>query len=119
MTAPNIKQPTTIIGKTAVYRCTTSLASVLENSTNSGKAYKVNAIRASNIDSSLNIDVDVTYYRSLAHSYIASGITIPIKSTLVVLSKEEYIWLEEGDAIYAKASTGAKIDITVHYEEIS
>lgn len=119
MTAPNIKQPSSVIGKTAVHRCTTLLTSVLQNNSNSNKVYKVNAIRASNIDTSLNIDVDVTYFRSSSHSYIASSITIPVKSTLVVLSKEEYIWLEEGDAIYAKASTAAKIDLTIHYEEIS
>jgi hypothetical protein len=44
---------------------------------------------------------------------------VPVSSTLLVLSKEEYLYLEEGDAIYAKANTSGKIDLTISYEEIS
>jgi hypothetical protein len=119
MAAPNLKTPTTITGKTAVYNCTGTLAAALTNSAASGKLLKVNVIRAANIDSSSIMDIDVTVYRSSAHTYIAYGISIPAKASIIVASKEDYLYLEEGDAIYAKSSTTAKIDLIISYEDIS
>jgi hypothetical protein len=119
MAAPNLKQPVIITGKTATYSCTSSLASALSNGAGSNKVLKVNTIRAANIDATSAFSVDITVYRSAANTYIANAISVPVNSTLVVLSKEEYIYLEEGDAIYAKGSTSGKIDLTISYEEIS
>lgn len=119
MAAPNLKQPVTITGKTATYNCTATLAVALSNAAASGKVLKVNTVRAANIDTSLNIAFDLTVYRGSTHSYIASAITIPVASTLIALSKEEYIYLEEGDAIYAKSGVAGKIDLTIGYEEIA
>lgn len=119
MTAPNLKNPTTITGKTGVYVCTATLASALSNAGGSGKALKINTIRATNVDAALNVSLDLTVYRSSTHTYLASGISIPVGSTLIALSKEEYFYLEEGDAIYAKSSVNTKIEITIGYEEIA
>lgn len=119
MAAPNLKQPLIITGKTATYACTSSLAPALSNAAASGKVLKVNTIRAANIDLSSAFSVDITVYRSSAHTYIASAISVPVSSTLLVLSKEEYLYLEEDDVIYAKASASGKIDLTISYEEIS
>ena len=119
MAAPNLKQPTTITGKTAVYSCTSTLAAALSNGAASGKVLKVNTIRAANIDATSAFSVDITIFRSAAHTYIANAISIPVSSSLVALSKEEYLYLEEGDAIYAKGSTSGKIDLTISYEEIA
>jgi hypothetical protein len=119
MAAPNLKTPTTITGKTAVYNCTGTLAAALTNSAASGKLLKINVIRASNVDGTNAIDVDVSIYRGSTHTYLASAISVPIKSTIVITSKEDYIYLEEGDSIYAKSSTSTKIDLTLSYEDIS
>lgn len=119
MAAPNLKQPTTITGKTATYSCTSSLASALSNDAASGKVLKVNTIRAANIDATSAFSVDITLFRSATHTYIANAISVPLSSSLIVLSKEEYLYLEEGDAIYAKGSTTGKIDLTISYEEIA
>jgi hypothetical protein len=119
MAAPNLKTPTTITGKTAPYSCTSTLSAALSNTAASGKVFKVNTIRAANIDATTALSVDITVYRGSTHSYIANAISVPVNSTLVVLSKEEYLYLEEGDAIYAKGSTSGKIDLTISYEEIS
>jgi hypothetical protein len=50
MTAPNLKSPTTITGKTARYAVTASLASVLANGAASGKVLKINSIFCANVD---------------------------------------------------------------------
>jgi hypothetical protein len=122
MAAPNLKSSSTltsVIGKTAVYNCTNTLAAVLSNGAASGKVLKINVIRASNIDTATGINLDVSLYRGTTHTYLCFGVTVPFKSTLIVLSKEDFLYLEEGDAIYAQSSTTAKIDLTITYEDIS
>jgi hypothetical protein len=118
MAAPNLTLPATITGKTAVYSCTASLASALSNGAASNKLLKVNTIRAANISSGAGT-VDITVYRSSSHTYVVKGASVPLNSTFVVLDKNEYLYLEEGDALYAKANATTTIDLTIHYEEIA
>jgi hypothetical protein len=118
MAAPNLKQPTTITGKTAVYSCTASLASALANGASSNQLLKVNVVRACNLTSSSG-SVDLTVYRSSTHSYIGKSLSVPPESSLVLLDRNEYLYLEEGDALYAKANAVSTIDLTIHYEEIT
>lgn len=122
MAAPNIKSPSTIsvvTGKTAPYNCTDTLAAALSNGSGSGKVLKVTAIRAANVDGTANVALDCSHYRGSTHTYIAYKVTVPAGSTLLPLSREEYLYLEEGDAIYAKASVTTKIDLLISYEDIS
>jgi hypothetical protein len=118
MAAPNLATPSSITGKVAVYSCTSTLAAALSNAAASGKVFKVNTIRATNIDASTAFSVDVTVFRSSSHTYLANSISIPVNSTLLLSTREEYIYLEEGDAIYAKGNIAGKIDLIISYEEI-
>lgn len=118
MAAPNLKQPLTITGKTALYECTTGLASTLSNGAASGKVLKINTIRAANIITT-GVKVDVTIFRSSAHYYVIENADIPPASSLVINDKNEYIYLEEGDSIYSRATTASGVHMTIHYEEIS
>lgn len=119
MAAPNLKTPTTITGKTALYSCTTSLAAALSNASSSGKLLKVNVIRAANVAASSSVTLDVTIYRGSTHTYLAKAFSISASSSLITLDRNEFIYLEEGDAIYAKASASSSVDLTITYEEIS
>lgn len=119
MAAPNLKSPTTVTGKTARYTATTSLAEALANTSNSNKALRINTIRAANTATSGTISVEVSHYRGAAHSYIAKGVSVAQATALVILQRDEYIYLEEGDSIYIKASSNSSIDITITYEEWS
>lgn len=118
MAAPNLKSPTTITGKTAVYACTASLASALANGAASGKVLKVNTVRAANVATTAGT-IEVTLYRSSNHTEIVKTAQVPINSSFVVLNRDEYLYLEEGDAIYAKANATSTIDLIVTYEEIA
>jgi hypothetical protein len=118
MAAPNLKQPLTITGKTAPYEATTSLASALSNGVSSGKVLKVNTIRAANLLTT-GVKVDVTFYRDSTHYYLIENADVPPASALVVSDKNEYIYLEEGDSLYAKATTASGIHFTINYEDIS
>jgi hypothetical protein len=119
MAAPNLKSPTTITGKTAVYAVTASLGSALTNSAASGKVFKINSIRAANVDGVNDTALDVTFYRSSADTYLVKTVTVPADSALVVISKDEQIYLEEDDAIRAVASAASDIELVISYEDIS
>lgn len=119
MTAPNLRVPTSIIGKTTLYSPTLSLVEVLANSSNSGSLFKVNTIRAANTSDSSSVSVDVTLYRGTTHSYIIKNVLIPSGKALIISDKNEYIYLEEGDSLYISANAPSSVDIMINYEQIS
>lgn len=118
MAAPNLRAPTTVTGKTALAALTTSLADVLANGAASGKALKVNTIRAANI-SGATVTVDIAVVRSATTWYLIKGGSIDAGKTLITTDKNEYVYLEEDDKIQAKSSAATSIDLTINYEEIS
>lgn len=122
MAAPNLRSPdtiTSIIGKTQPYSCTTTLASALSNAAGSNRVLRVSAITASNTDGTAAFDVDVSFRRGEVDTYMVKTVPVPADAGLVVRSREEVLYLEEGDAIFAKASTAAKIDLLITYEQIT
>lgn len=118
MAAPNLKAPSTIYGKSVGASVTTSLAAVLTNAAASGKVYKVNTIRAGNVTSG-GATLDVTFYRGSTHTYIVKNADVGPSTFFVINDKNEYIYLEEGDSIYAKANVGTTIDLLINYEEVN
>jgi hypothetical protein len=119
MAAPNLKSPTTITGKTEGYAVTTTLAAALSNGAASGKVLKVNAVYCANVDGAVAADIDLTYYNGTTDSYLAKTITVPADATQVLVSREAYIYLEEGDSLRAKASATGDLELVISYEEIS
>ena len=119
MAAPNLKSPTTIIGRTARYAVTTSLATVLANSASSGKVLKINSIFCANVDGVNAADISVSIYDGTTDRYIAKTISVPANATQVLSTKETYFYLEEGDSIRAVASAASDLELVIGYEEIS
>ena len=119
MAAPNIVDVTSIIGKTAVLAVTTSETALVTNSAASGKVFKVNSLVVANIDGTAAADITVVVKRSATNYALASTITVPADSSLVVVSKENVIYLEEGDAIYCLASANGDLQAVCSYEDIS
>ena len=119
MAAPNLKNPTTITGKTARYAVTTSLANALANSAASGKVLKVNSIFCANVDGTNAADISVSVYDGTTDFYIAKTITVPADATQILSTKETYFYLEEGDSIRALASAVDDLELVIGYEEIA
>ena len=120
MAAPNLRSPATVTGKTALTAVATSLTSVLANSAASGLVLKVNTIRAANVDAGgAAVSLDLTVYRGSTHRYLIKNVSVGSAKALIVSDKNEYVYLEEGDSIYAKASSASGLDLTINYEEIS
>lgn len=119
MAAPNIVAVTTIIGKSAVQAVTTSATAIVSNSAASGKVFKINSLTIANVDGTNNADITVDLFRSSVAYRIANTITVPADASLVVISKDNAIYLEEGDSLRCTASANSDLEAVCSYEEIS
>lgn len=117
MAAPNIVNVSSIYGKTDGAALDTSLTTDIITC-GADQLYKVNSIIVANIDGSSAADVTVYFYDNSAslRIAIAEAITVPAKSTLVVLGKDAPIYLEESDQIEAGASANGDLHLTISYE---
>lgn len=119
MTAPNLKNPTTITGKTARYAVTDSLAAALSNSASSNKVLKINSIFCSNVDGVNSADISLSIYDGSTDRYLAKTITVPADATQIISTKDTYFYLEEGDSLRALASAASDLELVIGYEDIS
>jgi len=108
MATPNLLVSTSMTGKTDVLDVTTSAQKITENTTASNKIYKVSHLMVANIDGESDTTVTIDLYRANTAYMIAKTISVPADSTLVVLTKDNGLYLEEGDKIrVASANTSA------------
>lgn len=119
MAAPNIVGVTNILGKTAVQAVGITATAIVSNPGASGKVFKVNNIIISNVDGVNAADITVDLFRSAVAYRIANTISVPADATLVVVSKETAIYLEEGDSIRLTAGVAGDLEAICSYEEIS
>tara|TARA_B100001939_G_scaffold104737_1_gene90542 strand:+ start:154 stop:522 length:369 start_codon:yes stop_codon:yes gene_type:complete len=122
MANPNIINATSILGRT-VYDTTVSntLTSLVSNASSSGKIFKINSLIIANIDGANAADITVTLRNTSATllSTIANTVSVPADATLVVISKDTSIYLEENMRLYVQASAASDLSATCSYEEIS
>ena len=123
MANPNIVNVTAIYGNTVnVSLTTTSETSVLSNAASSSVVYKVdNIVVANTTGTSATITVNVHSAAALGGTAypIASSITIPAYSTLIVTDKSTAFYLTENMSIGATAGTASALVVTASYENIS
>ena len=118
MAQPNIVNVTTIRGNTAVLNVSTTAANVVANPASSSKVLKINTLLISNMDGSTAADATVSFFKGGTEYKIAHTITVPADATLVVISKDTSIYLEETDYIRAAASATGRLHCICSYEEI-
>lgn len=117
MAAPNIVNVTSIYGQTMGAALSTNLTTDILNCP-ANKVLKINSIIVANIDGTNAADVSVDFWDNSvsARYYLASAVTVPAKSTLVVLGKDSPIYLEESDIIEAGASAAGDLTMIISYE---
>jgi hypothetical protein len=120
MTAPNLKNPTTITGiTTSVGIGTTAITGILTNTSASNTVLKINSIFVANVDESNGADISISIIRNGTDFYLARTITVPADATQIISSKDTYFYLEENVGIRAQASAANDLHVTIGYEEIS
>ena len=118
MAAPNLKNPTTITGRTARYAVTATLATALA-APGTGKTFKINSIFCANVDGTNAADISVSIYDGSTDRYLAKTIAVPADATQIISSKDTYFYLEEGDSIRAVANAASDLELIIGYEDIS
>ena len=124
MAAPNILSATSIYGKTTgVELNTTTTTGILTCASN--KVLKIHTIICSNIDGSSAADVTINFFDTDSDgggtdrtNPLASTVSIPADSTLVIIGRDSPIYLEEGDKITGGASANGDIQCVIAYDEL-
>ena len=119
MAAPNILSASSIYGKTTGAALDTSTTtSLLANSASSDKLLKLNSIIVANVDGTNSADVTISWYDGSSDRHLAKTVAVPADTTLVVLSKESPIYLEEGQSIRGGASANSDLEVIISYDEL-
>jgi hypothetical protein len=122
MAAPNLLNPTTATGKIFGLALTTSAQSIITNAAASGTVVRVNALTVANVNGTANADVTVNIVRSVTNSgtyRAAFTVTVPFDASLVVIGKDNFIYLEEGDSLQVLASAGSYLEAVASYDVIA
>tara|TARA_Y100000114_G_scaffold151816_1_gene169156 strand:+ start:991 stop:1350 length:360 start_codon:yes stop_codon:yes gene_type:complete len=119
MANPNMASASTITGHSAVAQLSTSTTSLITNGAASGKIIKIESVLVSNVDGTTAADVNAWVLRSSVAYNIASTVSVPADSTLVLVSRDTTIYLMEGDTFQMSASAASDLEVVASYEEIS
>ncbi len=120
MANPNIISVASIYGKVAGQAVTTSATAIVSNSSQSGKIFKINSLVISNVDGTNAADITATLYDNQSTEFhIAKTISVPADATLVLISRDTQIYLEENDSIRLTASAASALEAICSWEEIS
>ena len=124
MANPNIAAVSAIYGNTSTISLTTTSAFELaSNAASSGKVYKINSIVVANVDGTSAADITINIYSAAAlggtATPIASTISVPADSTLIVTDKTTSFYLLENKSIGAIAGTASDLVVTTSWEEIN
>lgn len=111
----NIRNPTSIEGKTVNATATNGIATILSNSDGNSVVYKINSIFAANIDGANSSWISI----QVAGKYIAKFIIVPPDSTQIISTKETYFYLENGQSITTQAQASNDVDVVISYEKIT
>jgi hypothetical protein len=118
MANPNIVATTVITGNTSVLVVPASLSAIVTNASSSGKVYKVNLLMAANTSEGLDVDVQASLRRGGVDYFIAKIVAVPADGSLVLIGKENPIYLNEGDSLMMAAETSGSLHGICSYEII-
>lgn len=116
MAAPNLVQITSVFGRTTSTSIGTAVTTVVSNPTSSNRSYKINSIYIANIDSVGEVKVSVDFFRAGTSIRLVDRMAISAGDSLVALSRDTSIYLEEGDSIRAYADVANRTHLVCSFE---
>lgn len=131
MANPNIATATSILGTTTYLTPSgTSAVVLVPNAASSGQVFKINQIVAANVNGSAAVNTTVSIYSNGAVAQgsapsggtaypIASTVSVPPTTSLIVTDKTTSIYLMEGQSITVTSGTASGITYSISYEVIS
>lgn len=123
MANPNIVNVQDIRGKTALQSVTSSVSTIVSNQLSSNKIIKINNLIITNIDEEDPHKITVDFFRDTTPIRIAYQISVPVNASLIIISKDNSIYLEEGDSLRLTGNgenfSDNDLEAICSYEEIS
>ena len=116
MATPNLVNVTSVTPFTINGAVTTSAVDVIDVA--SDKCHKINTIVIANIDGSSAADITIQISTDNGSNYyaIASTVSVPADSTLVVIDKNSQLYLDETDLLRVQASANSDLTYTISGE---
>ena len=119
MAAPNLHRPASVTAKNAKAAVTTSSTALVSNPAASGKVLRVTSLYISNIDGTNSAAVTVDVFDGTTARHLAKTVAVPADATLTVITREDAVYLTEGDSLRLSASAANDLEAVVSYEEIA
>lgn len=116
MAAPNLIQVTTVFGRTVSTPIGTAVTILASNPSTSNRSYKLNSLFIANIDNTTASKVSVDFFRFGTSFRIVDRMDIAPGETLVAMSRDTSIYLEEGDSLRCYADQENLIHVVLSYE---
>jgi len=123
MAAPNLNNPTSVVGKTTYLALgSTSETDLLTNASASGKCLRVKTIILANVDGTNAVDATLKIYNAATSGTgysLVSTVSVPADSSVVAIGSDNSVYLEEDRRITVTASAASDLEVVCSYEEVS
>lgn len=127
MANPNIVNVTTMLGNTSTYLISSTAnpfaTALVNNAASSNKVYRINSIVVANVDgvAAASITIQIFSQDDLGGTgtAIASTISVPANTTLIITDRTTSFYLLEDRSIGATASVANDLVVTCSWEEIN
>jgi hypothetical protein len=127
MANPNIVNVSAIYGNTSSFLISSTAnpfaTALINNPASSGKIFKINSIVVANVDGTSAADITINLYSQDdlggTGTALASTVSVPADSTLIVTDKSTGFYLLEDKSIGATASAANDLVVTCSWEEIN
>jgi hypothetical protein len=127
MANPNIVNVSAIYGNTSSTLISSTVdpfaTALVNNAAASGKIYKINSIVIANVDGTSAADITIKIFSQDdlggTGTAIASTISVPADSTLILTDKSNSFYLLEDKSIGATASAANDLVVTCSWEELN
>lgn len=127
MANPNMLQAGTVLGNTSTYLISSTAnpfaTALVNNPISSGKVYKINSIVVANVDGASAADITIQIFSQDdlggTGTAIASTISVPADTTLIITDKTTSFYLLEDKSLGATASAANDLVVTCSWEEVS
>lgn len=116
MAAPNIVSPTTVTLKAVNTTVGTSAITIVTCGSN--KAVKLSSLMAANVTAT-NAAVTLRFNDGTSTHAICSSVVVPANASLLVVTRDNPVYLEEGKSVQAVAGATGAIHVVASYEEIA
>jgi hypothetical protein len=124
MANPNLSTATAVYAVNAFVSITsTNATQILSNAAGSGKVFLLDSIVVANVDATNAADITINLYTGATITAtafrLASTIAVPADASLIVVSKDSTLCVNEDESVYAVASAADDLHVIASWKELS